>query len=353
MQSDDTSESGPRFPVPDPASPLHSPAESQQPQEIIDRLIVDSYEQDGDSALGSEVSSITTSLRSVNYEFRYEHGRRYQSANGIYHLPNDIQEMDRLELQHLIWIEIAGGRYHLAPLSETRLTHVLDIGTGTGNWAIEFANLHPEVRVIGTDLSPIQPDWIPSNCEFFVDDAAKPWVFHERFDYVHTRALAMGIADWDHIIDQGYKVLQPGGFIEMQELSIPLVSPDGTVVEGSALWTWGRKVRDVCGRLGIDSEAAVKHADRLRARGFENVHEVHLLCPLGPWAKGQREKRLGYMARKDLYEGIDAISKRLFIAGGDSAEQVDLFLARCKEELLDPSIHIGLDLRFIWGQRPQ
>lgn len=34
--------------------------------------------------------SITTSLRSVNYEFRYEHGRRYQSANGIYHLPNDI-----------------------------------------------------------------------------------------------------------------------------------------------------------------------------------------------------------------------------------------------------------------------
>lgn len=214
------------------------------------------------------------------------------------------------------------------------------------DWAIEFANLHPEVRVIGTDLSPIQPDWIPSNCEFFVDDAAKPWVFHERFDYVHTRALAMGIADWDHIIDQGYKVLQPGGFIEMQELSIPLVSPDGTVVEGSALWTWGRKVRDVCGRLGIDSEAAVKHADRLRARGFENVHEVHLLCPLGPWAKGQREKRLGYMARKDLYEGIDAISKRLFIAGGDSAEQVDLFLARCKEELLDPSVSRP------WGVHP-
>ncbi|KAH7040752.1 S-adenosyl-L-methionine-dependent methyltransferase [Microdochium trichocladiopsis] len=326
---------------------------SPQPQEIIDHLDVDSDNPDDDSTMGSEVSSVTTSLRSEGYEFRYENGRRYQSANGTYHLPNDVQEMDRLELQHLIWIEIAGGRYHLAPLKDARLTHVLDVGTGTGNWAIEFANLHPKVKVIGTDLSPIQPDWVPSNCEFFVDDAAMEWAFHERFDYVHGRALTMGIANWDHFVDQAYKVLQPGGFLELQEFSIPLDSPDDSVAEGSALWTWGRKVREVCAKLGIDSMAATKHADRLRDRGFQDVNHVELLCPLGPWAKGQREKRLGYMARKDLYEGIDAISKRLFILGGDSEEEVDLFLARCREELLDPAIHIGLSLHVVWGQRPE
>ncbi|KXJ97142.1 S-adenosyl-L-methionine-dependent methyltransferase [Microdochium bolleyi] len=353
MEHDTVDGKEPRPSTSDSAWSSHGPAESQEPHEIIDHLVIDSDEQDGDSTLGSEVSSITTSLRSTNYEFRYEHGRRYQSANGIYHLPNDVQEMDRLELQHLIWIEITGGRYHLAPLKEGRLTHVLDIGTGTGNWAIEFANLHPEVWVIGTDLSPIQPDWIPSNCEFFVDDAAQPWVFHERFDYVHTRMLTMGIADWDHIADQAYQVLQPGGFLEMQEFSIPLDSPDGSLAEGSALWEWGQKVREVCARLGIDSMAATKHADRLRARGYENVHDVQLLCPLGPWAKGSREKRLGYMARKDLYEGIDGISKRLLMIGGDSAEDVDAFLAKCKEELLDPAIHVGLNLRVTWGQRPQ
>ena len=43
------------------------------------------------------------------------------------------QEMDRLELQHLIWLEICGGRYNLAPLDEINVTHVLDIGTGTGS----------------------------------------------------------------------------------------------------------------------------------------------------------------------------------------------------------------------------
>lgn len=41
--------------------------------------------------------------------------------------------MDRLELQHIIWIEILGGRYHLAPLEQSHLTHALDVGTGTGS----------------------------------------------------------------------------------------------------------------------------------------------------------------------------------------------------------------------------
>jgi len=317
---------------------------AQEAHEIIDHLVIDSSQSDNDSTLGSEVSSITTSLRSENYEFRYENGRRYQSANGTYHLPNDIQEMDRLELQHLIWIEILGGRHHLAPLEQSHLTHALDVGTGTGNWAIEFANLYPEVKVIGTDLSPIQPDWVPSNCEFFVDDAAEEWNFHERFDYVHGRALVLGIANWDHFVGQAYKVLQPGGFLELQELSIPLDSPDGSVTESTALWTWGQKVREACAKLSIDTMAATKLAERMKSQGFEKVNHVNLLCPLGPWAKGQREKRLGYMARKDLYEGIDAISKRLLILGGDSEDEVDAFLARCKEELLDPTIHVGLNL---------
>jgi tRNA G46 methylase TrmB len=34
---------------------------------------------------------------------------------------------------------------------------VLDIGTGTGIWAIDYADAHPDSTVIGVDLSPIQP----------------------------------------------------------------------------------------------------------------------------------------------------------------------------------------------------
>lgn len=48
-----------------------------------------------------------------------------------------------------------------APLEDPE--QILDIGTGTGIWAIEMADMFPNAEVIGTDLSPIQPDWVPSN----------------------------------------------------------------------------------------------------------------------------------------------------------------------------------------------
>ncbi|KAI1497401.1 S-adenosyl-L-methionine-dependent methyltransferase [Biscogniauxia marginata] len=355
------------------------PQQEPEQQAIINELEVDSNRSDNDSSLGSDISSISSTMRSEDFEFRFENGRRYQSKNAMYHLPNDIQEMDRLELQHLIWMQMLGGRHALAPLDQTQLTHVLDVGCGTGNWTIEFANLHPDVQVLGTDLSPIQPEWVPSNCSFFIDDATHDWSFHQRFDYVHSRALSMGIGDWDRFVEQAYDFLQPGGFIELQEFHLPLESPDGSL-EGSALRTWGEKVRTICGRLGIDTMAALGHADRLRRKGFREVDEKHLLCPLGPWAKGQRQKRIGWMARKDLYEGIDAISKRLFLIMGDTEEEVDAFLEKCKEELLDPAvrttrppvsclffffsplehnveetpaqIHPCMSLDITWGQRP-
>ncbi|KAH8678043.1 S-adenosyl-L-methionine-dependent methyltransferase [Xylariales sp. PMI_506] len=296
---------------------------------------------------------MSTSMRSADYEFRFDHGRRYQSANDKYHLPNDIQEMDRLELQHLIWIELCGGRYNLAPLDEINLTHALDVGCGTGNWAIEFANLHPDVQVVGTDLSPIQPDYVPMNCTFYIDDATHEWSFHQRFDYIHIRALTMGISDWNKLIDQAYQFLQPGGYLELQEFHIPLESPDDSIKPDSALGQWGQKIQRVCGKLGIDSMSALKHADRLRARGFQKVEEKHLRCPLGPWAKGQRQKRLGWMGRKDLYEGIGGISKKLFVMMGEgNEEEVDAFLEECKQELMDPKIHPSMPLDVIWGQRP-
>ena len=60
-----------------------------------------------------------------------------------------------LDLQHHLCKLTLDGKSHLAPLKNPK--NVLDFGTGTGIWAIEFAEEYPEARVLGTDLSPIQP----------------------------------------------------------------------------------------------------------------------------------------------------------------------------------------------------
>lgn len=66
-------------------------------------------------------------------------------------------ELERLDLTHHVITLLLGGELFLAPLDQPR--RVLDIGTGTGLWAIEMADRFPRALVVGTDLSPIQPTW--------------------------------------------------------------------------------------------------------------------------------------------------------------------------------------------------
>ena len=66
-------------------------------------------------------------------------------------------ELDRLDLKNHIMMLLCDNHLHLAPLVKPE--KVLDIGTGTGIWAIQMGDQYPESTVIGTDLSPVQPSW--------------------------------------------------------------------------------------------------------------------------------------------------------------------------------------------------
>lgn len=83
--------------------------------------------------------------------------------DGRYLFPNDEGEMDRMDLQHHVWTLMLGGKLYLAPIPKDKVHRALDIGTGTGIWAIDFADDHPETVVIGVDLSGIQPTYAPPN----------------------------------------------------------------------------------------------------------------------------------------------------------------------------------------------
>ena len=70
----------------------------------------------------------------------------------------------------------------------------------------DFADHHPEAAVLGTDLSPIQPTWVPPNLSFEISDCCEEWKFKKNsFDFVHVRGLYGCVADWSAFYAEVYK----------------------------------------------------------------------------------------------------------------------------------------------------
>lgn len=60
----------------------------------------------------------------------------------------------------------------------------------------DMADKFPDAIVKGTDLSPIQPSWVPPNCIFEIDDYNKDMEYNDAFDLIHTRELLGTVPDW-------------------------------------------------------------------------------------------------------------------------------------------------------------
>lgn len=103
------------------------------------------------------MDDITQSVTASIYEGRYENGRRYHTyREGAYMLPEDEREQDRLDLVQHWFSLVLKGELTRAPIQSPH--RVLDIGTGTGLWALDFADTHPDSQVVGA-LSSLFFSW--------------------------------------------------------------------------------------------------------------------------------------------------------------------------------------------------
>lgn len=62
----------------------------------------------------------------------------------------------------------------------------------------------PNATIMGTDLSPIQPAWVPSNCQFEIDDYNKDYGHENSYDLVHTRELLGSVPNWVEFFKKAY-----------------------------------------------------------------------------------------------------------------------------------------------------
>ncbi|BCS17505.1 class I SAM-dependent methyltransferase [Aspergillus puulaauensis] len=317
-------------------------------------LEVDNTQDDSSSVFSDDYQSELTSLRSSIMDYRYENGRRYHAYRaGSYWGPNDEKAQEQLDIGHHLYNLMLYGKLYLAPIPDD-VQKVLDVGTGTGIWAMEFADLFPSATVVGTDLSPIQPSWVPPNVQFEVDDCCDEWLYgKDAFDFIHIRGLYGCVSDWDRFYQQALNALKPGAWIEQAEQGVVPKSDDGTT-DGTALQEWGDVSVKAGDEFGKTLCALDTSRDGMIKAGFVDVVERRFKVPIGGWASDKRLKQLGLYNRLQWEEGVEGWCMFLLTAVlGWSREEVELYLSRTRKALRNPKIHGYQEFTVVYGRKPE
>lgn len=274
---------------------------------------------------------------------------------GKYVLPNDEEEQDRLDSVHHMWLIVGEGEITKAPIRAPQ--KVLDLGTGTGIWAIEFADEHPSAVVIGTDLSCIQPSYVPPNVRFEIDDCEDEWLYEEdSFDYIHIRTLVGAIKDWPNLLKNIYKHLKPGGYVEIQES--PITQPyslDGTYdIATNSYARYIKHLSEASDLMGRSLSVVSELPQWIEDAGFVDIVNQKEVLPVGLWPKDKKYKERGRWGLLNVDAAMEAYGLALFTRVlGMTAEEARKIIDDGRKDLFNKKIHMAYNMHFIHARKPE
>ncbi|OTA57427.1 S-adenosyl-L-methionine-dependent methyltransferase [Hypoxylon sp. EC38] len=344
---------------------------------------------DDDSTYGDDNASSTASLTASILEYRTVHGRTYHSERGNAQSwnPNDALHDESMDILHHVSTLMQDGKIYLAPIGDD-IQKVLDVACGTGEshntaslfadkesgqcksscafigdgpcvliWLSDFADQFPAAEVIGVDISPQQPQWIPPNLKFEVDDVTQPWTYEPNsFDYIHLRWLTGSVPDWYALYREIFKALKPGGYFEHKESSCLLISDDGTVAEGSAIDQWGKVFTEAGKKFGRTFSVVEEGLQRkgMEAAGFEIIEEIDMKTPLGPWPADETQKLIGQYNRLAIEQDVEGFLMYMWtMVMGWTKEEIQVYAAHLRRELRSPNIHAYYPQKLVIGRKPE
>ncbi|CEI41933.1 unnamed protein product [Fusarium venenatum] len=157
-------------------TPQEQPMIESDPQ-VIGRLDNEENDESDSIADSASLRDSTASITSSILSYRTINGRKYQSSKTTeYWAPTGDQHVEGFDVapdayltNHHFTTMLLDDKLFSAPIVDnpqdgifptgTDLSRaILDVGAGTGIWAIDVADEYPWAEVIGTDISAVQPD---------------------------------------------------------------------------------------------------------------------------------------------------------------------------------------------------
>ncbi|RKL18648.1 hypothetical protein BFJ70_g14240 [Fusarium oxysporum] len=271
--------------------------------------------------------------------------------------PNDEKQLEALDLIHHWLTLMLDDKLFLPPIGDNP-QKILDIGTGTGIWAINVADEYPSANVIATDITPTQPSFAPPNVEFQIDDAQLEWTFEpESFDFIHIRYLQGTIGDWDRLYGQMYKALKPGGWFQHIEPDLQMLSQNPEIkVDDEHIFTrWAKVFTQVGETIGCTFDFSNGKLSTLaKDAGFVSVTPQTHKIPIGRWPKDKKKKELGTFVGLSFSQALDGFVKLpLCEILKWSPEEMQLFAAEMRKILMNPKTQAFGHVFSVYGQKPE
>ncbi|TVY35880.1 putative methyltransferase [Lachnellula subtilissima] len=324
-------------------------------------------DRDNDSAIfdTDSIASSTTSVSSSIMKHREENGRTYHSyKDGQYLYPND-------EIFNIMFIPcVTMGNYYPVLLTKifkfnVCLTWVRGREYGPLTMAMNilkqrqrtfpFSNFHStnKTQVLGIDLSPIQPAFIPANVTFEVDDVEEPWTYSRKFDLIHARMVTGSLANVPKFFEQAFENTVPGGYIELSDITVPICCDDGTMKDDSAMLQWILLLLEASKKAGRDLNVSATYKEQLERVGYTDIVEKIYVWPMNKWPKDPKFKELGLWTCENLVWGVGGLSMALLTrVCGWSVEEVEAYLVNVRKEIRDTRIHSYWNIRTVYGRKP-
>jgi ubiquinone/menaquinone biosynthesis C-methylase UbiE len=270
-----------------------------------------------------------------------------QSAQAIpvqaripYLLPNNLEEVNRLDLQHYILHFLTKSNY-FAPISAP--DSILDVGCGTGRWANEMAEQFPRARVVGLDQAiPAPLADMQVHYQFQPANILNKLNFKDHtFSFVHQRLLCLAIPSsyWPVEIQELVRVTQPGGWVETVEADITFQN-GGT--QSNILSDW---IYRSCKRRGIDPHTSLNLKPVLQQAGLVNVKSEKIAIPVGKWGG-----KIGEMGITNMHAIWQVMKAPVMSFAGVSSNEYDRVISDALRECEEK--HSLLIMYAAYGQRP-
>ncbi|KIJ49162.1 hypothetical protein M422DRAFT_777679 [Sphaerobolus stellatus SS14] len=256
------------------------------------------------------------------------------------------KEVKRLDEMHNGYKEYLDGKLSLAPLEELKPTAILELGTGSGLWAIQAAMDFPDAEVTAVDLRPLPASReIPPNMHVRLLNVLEPLPFPEcHFDIIHARLFFMHIPEAAQVIKRITKHLKPGGWLLLEDLDFELFDLSELGL-GSATKEWTDLYNNTMKVRGVEDVIQV-YPDALKASGdYSEVNIKRITFDISGKGDDFKSQKLGLAFRWSLTRVSEVMADQ------DIPDFTHELAAKYKEELWDPRRNIISYVVFTWAKK--